>query len=438
MKDFFVPNEEITNLLASGIIDQETATKMEMYYSKIKVRKNNESSRTSSMMFAIIGALLIGLGVIVFASINWHSFSVATKTVISLLPLILSSCGAIYIVGNRIDSQNFKEITAILYSASVFTAVALISRIFHVDNHSYFLTCGILTLPMIYLLDSISLVPIYIATVLSSYSAIEYKSIVEQNIWFTIELLLIAPRIIHLLKLNASHRLNKFLGSVSFVGIFIYTFILSFNNNQIIMDFIYLVPLLLLAVSIILQYYKNEFFASILKWSIASLLVITYLCTFKGFGDSFFATINYATAERVPVGGQWAALIVLGLITIALATIASYKNDSKYFRVTIIAFSLLFLSSLAGKIIIPMLIANGVVLIIGAMRIYFGMIDGNFKNMNSGMFLVCLIILTRFFDSNFALGIKALVFILVGCVFLGVNIYAKKNQRLNKGENRFE
>ena len=436
MKEFFVPSEEINNLLITGVIDDATAAQLEAHYSKVKESRISAKSNTSSLMFAIIGALLIGLGVIVFASINWYAFSTTTKTIISLLPLVISSGLAIWLIYRQVNSRNAKEIVAILYAASVFTAVALISRIFHLSgNYSYFLICGLLILPMVYLLDYIALIPIYIGTIMGSYYGMDFKSIGVQNFWFTVELLLIIPRIVMLVRKDISSRLSRFMGTICFIATFVYTLLLTFNvdgYNQIF-DFIFLIPLLVLSLGIILQQCEKDFYSSLWKLSMGVLLVITYLNTFSFFSERFFARISYSNAyaytsriSYTPNNIQWIILGIVAFITIAISMLAIYKSRDKYFKISMSAFALLFLTSLAGDIVLPMFVANATILTIGGMRIHSGINDGHFKNMNSGMFLVCLIILTRFFDSDFALGVKAFMFILVGCAFLGINVYVKR------------
>jgi len=428
MKKYYLPPEEIDNLLKNNLIDNNVATKLNSYYQKIKKQWQTKRSNFLTLMFSIIGAILIGLGIITFASINWNNFSRSLQTVISLLPILLSSSAVIYFVYKQINNQKYKEALSVLYTASVINAIILICKINNISrDYSRFLISGILTLPIVYVLDSVILIPVFITMIFASYHEINFNNLILKNFFFTIELFLIAPRIFFITKQNISSKISCFLGVITSIGLLIYT---DFLINCVdiysrVYDYLFLMALFLFCLANIFSHNKKNFFYYISWCSEIFLLFYTYISSFSA--DIFFKIYCMKNLDKINLITQ-ILFFIFSVFVILFCIFVFTKNKNKYLRTKIIIFALLFLSSLSGNFTLVKYIANLVILIIGSAQIYLGINQNALKNINSGLFLICLIILARFFDSDLSPGFKSIIFILIGCLFFTVNIYINKQK----------
>jgi uncharacterized membrane protein len=90
--------QALPELVENDIISDEVAQNIKTYYSK------NEESGTSRLftIFGILGATLIGLGIILIMAHNWDNFSRLTKVFLAFLPMLLGQAGLGYsIIKNK-------------------------------------------------------------------------------------------------------------------------------------------------------------------------------------------------------------------------------------------------------------------------------------------------------------------------------------------------
>jgi uncharacterized membrane protein len=82
---------DISDLLKAEIITQETADRIHAYYKS----KGGSSTNRLFVVFGILGAILIGLGITLIIAHNWDELSRSTKTVIAFIPLLTGQalCG---------------------------------------------------------------------------------------------------------------------------------------------------------------------------------------------------------------------------------------------------------------------------------------------------------------------------------------------------------
>ena len=138
--------QEIDLWQQSSIINIETAAVLKERYTPKK------NINYLILLFSIIGALLIGTGIILISAKNWYTFPIFIRVSLAFLPLALSQALAVYVMKFKYENVAWRESVAILMTASVFTVIAIIGQIFHLPNDYgvYILTCGMLSLPVIY------------------------------------------------------------------------------------------------------------------------------------------------------------------------------------------------------------------------------------------------------------------------------------------------
>ena len=78
-------SKDIFELLEANVISEETAEKIREYYQI----KKEDSTNKLFIVFGILGALLVGLGLILIIAHNWDELSRTTKIIFAFLPLIV-------------------------------------------------------------------------------------------------------------------------------------------------------------------------------------------------------------------------------------------------------------------------------------------------------------------------------------------------------------
>jgi uncharacterized membrane protein len=72
--------------------------------------------------------------------------------------------------------------------------------------------------------------------------------------------------------------------------------------------------------------------------------------------------------------------------------------------------------------LLPMLIFNLYLLVLSIYRISSGFRSANLGSINTGMLMLAVLIMARFFDSGISFVVKGLAFIIIGTGFLAVNL----------------
>lgn len=150
---------ELKHLTELGYLEQEQLCRIQQEY--IKTRKEH---RSIFLIFALLGVIFIGAGVISLFAYNWSMFSREMKAFIALLPL-LGVQGILYwkIRSNASDIW-IKSLTLALGIAFL-SALGLIYQAYQISCslNSMMLTGFLLMLPVIYLLDGYYLAILYMA-----------------------------------------------------------------------------------------------------------------------------------------------------------------------------------------------------------------------------------------------------------------------------------
>ena len=85
---------DLPELIEGGIITNEIAESISIYYEK----KKAEQGGVLQVVLAVLGAILIGLGILFILAHNWDYMSVSVKTILAFTPLVVAQALAVYII----------------------------------------------------------------------------------------------------------------------------------------------------------------------------------------------------------------------------------------------------------------------------------------------------------------------------------------------------
>ena len=421
-------NKELKTLVKDKVISPELADKIEQYYATKDIGKPNRLFT----IFGVLGALLIGSGIILMLAHNWDDFSRITKTVLAFIPLLIGQ----FFVGFSIlkdKSATWREASGTFLFFAVGACISLVSQIYNIPGNisSFLLVWIALCLPLIYVLRSHMIA--ILVVIWSTYYAAEvgfwnYRS--HQTPWlYLLFMLLVIPHYLILLK-------QRLLSNV--VTIFNWILPISFaialptiigdKGDLILVAYITFYGLLYnigrLEVFKSLRTLRNGYLI------IGSLGTVSFLLTFtfRWLWEELPLKFEYGLQEMY-------ISTVLFLIAFGLVIYHFIKKGIRQinlFQITFVLFTIVyfFLSSLE---VVPVVLMNALAFSLGISAIRIGANKFNFGILNYGLLIISILIACRFFDTGMSFVLRGVLFVLVGIGFFVTNyMMLKKQQRIKK------
>lgn len=423
---------ELPGLVEIGVVSDETAGKIRAHYGELK----DNRSWVALMVFGVLGAVLIGLGVISLIAHNWEQWSRATRAVICFSVLGLSQLLALWVLVKRPLSGAWKEGSAVFLSLMVGACISLVGQTYNIpgDIEDLVFIWMLLIVPLVYIFDSALTAAIFVAGV-TSWGGCVYQEHLKA-LWVWPFLALAIPHFIRIIK-NENYKIRcailSFVLAISGIFCSVMTLGKTWSGEWII-----------ILSSLAALYYAlgtKSWDSQVKGWQrplsvIGGLgvFVMMYLLTYKGiWKDMVYSSYFYNSYSLIPFAEFLDHGFVFLLTGTTLIFNFEYFRDNDHKKIT---FGLLPLFVLMGFALGPQLagmtawVFNIYMLATSLVWIMTGIKKENIGTVNGGMLMLALLIITRFFDSDLGFVIKGLVFIIVGAGFLGGNFYMlrKKSQ----------
>ena len=146
---------ELPGLVVEGVLDEATADRLRARYQGASA---GSGARLAIIICAVFGALLIGAGVILLLAHNWEHLGRPARTVIAILPLLISQGLAGWVLVRRGESTAWREGSATMLALALAAAIALVDQTYHTgdDLESFLWRWSLLLAPLPWLLNSSS------------------------------------------------------------------------------------------------------------------------------------------------------------------------------------------------------------------------------------------------------------------------------------------
>lgn len=415
--------EELPELVLKGILTQEVADKLRQHYGEVK----SVSKKTIMLiMLGTIGALLIGLGIILLLAHNWEQLSRLMRAILSLTPLIIGQGLALWVLWRRPRSSAFKEGTATFLSLMVGASIALISQTYNIpgDTGTFILTWMLLIAPVIYLMQASLPAAIYLIGI-TAWSGSYWDNPAKAVLFWPLAAITI-PHFVWALRQEIYALRTTILSLVMVICV---SFATSFSLGKtwsgswvIIFPSIYSILYFLgwLEVSTITTNWQRP----LRLVGAIGLFVLALQFTFR-YAWQYLNDYSYG------VGKDISSISILPDHIITLAIIATamllFYDNVKRKNMMISLFGAVPLLAIAAylvreqSIVLPLMIFNIYLFVLSVSRIIVGIRSNNLGVINTGMLMLAILIIARFFDSDISFVIKGLVFIAVGIGFLVTN-----------------
>lgn len=418
---------ELPELVTAGLINSETAEQIKIYYRK---KDKGQSDGRVNILFAILGTVLVGLGIILMVAHNWDNLSRPLKLFFSFIPVLIGQALCGYTLYKKMGSAAWRESCAVLLFFAAGACLALVSQTYHLpeDLKSFLFVWMLLVFPLIYIMRSsmVSLLYICGVTLYAVYDGYGYDSKELYHYWWLI--LLVVPHYLLLCKQKPDSNFTNFHHWFIPLSLTICLGTLARNAEELM--FITYMSMFgtfyLLGTSARLSGKKIFSNGYLVIGSLGTMCLLLAL-SFRWFWDEL--ANKQGREDWLLSSPEMMAAIVLSLIAIILLLlhIRNRKGEPVNLMGFIFAgFIIIFFIGISNALTAT--IATNILLLAAAI---FTINRGNQLNhlgiLNYGLLIITALVICRFFDTDISFIIRGLMFVAVGAGFFIAN-----NQLLKK------
>ncbi len=426
--------KELPALQCAGVLPPDRAEAIKAYYET----QTRGGAHWAVIAFAVLGALLIGSGIILLFAHNWENFSRPVRAALSFCPLSLGAALSAAAL-RRNGGTAWREAAGLFHALAVGASIALVGQTYHLpgDAPSFMLTWALLVLPLIFLLRSTGACLAYLA-LLCGWSGVA-QNVYGQAAAFW---LLVLPAAAHLVRLVRTGR------EANETALCFAALLLALCTCTGIV-FERTVPgLWIVAYSALLSgagllglwlYGERDGWGNIPKlFGLAGMVVLAYIFTWQEmWHDIGWEHMRYDWQYRA--WGVWldGGVTLVFLACWVVTALKAFRRDSAE-TLTLAAFpavaTLCFAVGTAGgqARLFNTLVFNAFMFCLGIMYIVMGCRNDKLRQLNSGMAILSLLLVTRFFDTDLSYLARSLVFIALGTIFLTVNLVMARRKNLKE------
>lgn len=141
--------QELPALRRAGVLNDEQSRSLQQHYAQESAQQDSKSL----IIFGVLGAVLIGIGIILVLAYNWQDLSRLLRTGISLGLLLGAQATVAWALLKSERSVAWHEGSAIFLTLSIGACMALIGQTYHIPGNTpqFLLTWMLLALPIVYL-----------------------------------------------------------------------------------------------------------------------------------------------------------------------------------------------------------------------------------------------------------------------------------------------
>ncbi len=422
--------KDISELVSADIISPETADSIRNYY----LNKKRKSPNRLYTVFAILGAILTGLGIILIIAHNWDDLSKNTKTIIAFFPLIAGQLLCAFTLLKKKDNNAWRESSAAFLFFAVGASISLISQIYNIsgDLSSFMLTWMLLCLPLIYIMRSSVTSLLYIIGI--TFYAIQSNYRIyppEECYYFWLLFLLVIPYYFMLYKEKPESNYMIFHNWLVPLSLVITLGTVAKDTNE----------LMYVAYTSLFGLYYQIGNSSLFKdrkpisngyailGSVGTLFILLAL-SFDEFWD------RLRTEKYLFRNGILSPELIAVIILTVLAAIIFYRQyrrrplgDIKPIMPVFILFIPIFVIGLTSTVAVVLI--NLLVFAIGILTIGSGAKKDHLGILNFGLIIIMILVACRFFDTDMTFVTRGILFICVGTGFFITNYLMLKKRKEN-------
>jgi uncharacterized membrane protein len=417
---------ELDELKGAGVIDEATAERIGDYFRQ----KSEGSHNRLFVVFGVLGAILVGLGIVLIVAHNWDELSRPVKVFFSFLPLLAGQFCCGYALLKKQNSLAWRESSAAFLFFAVGSSISLISQVYHIhgDLSTFLFTWMLLCLPLVYLLRSSVTSLLYIAgityyQVVSNYTFDIFSHAHKESFNYWWMLALAAPYYYSLFRNNAGSNYLIFHNWFVPLSLTISLGALCrYAEDLIYISYMSLFAIFYLAgTSEFFNHSKRRFNGYLVIGSLGTMHILL-LMSFRFFWDHLSTRSLFVFSEMLPTRDFLAAFVLTALAGVMLYLRQKGRSYKELHPVTV-SFLLYILIFMVGysNVVVPVVFINLLVLACGVYTIRVGAKADHLGVLNYGLLTITALVVCRFFDSDMSFVVRGFLFVLVGAGFFVTN-----------------
>jgi uncharacterized membrane protein len=422
--------DQLPTLVSEGVLPNESADRLRRHYGLLPA---GGGKQWAILIFGILGAALIGAGVILLVAHNWDDLSRESRTALAFAPLVTAIALAGWVLTQRRGSAPWCEGAATYWALTIGAAISLVAQIYQIqgDPARFFLTWILLALPIIYLLRSGVTSCLYFvgATTWAGYATNTYAR--GTSLWYWGLLALVLPYLSQLWRAERNGWRAALTGWVLAICLAIGT---AFSldgaaTGAWIGAYTGLLALMFLAGA---RWFGDTPTIWQRPWQTAGGLglgIMALILTYKWSWNELHYQewrLSWTTGPALIVGNTFSALLPITAICVAAF---GAKRDGRIGLDRIIV-GLAPLCGVIGYVlattrnltVLPQVIFNVYLLALGMSALVVGIRVNELERVNAGLVALSALIIARFFDGDLSFLARGVAFILVGTAFLITNV----------------
>ena len=423
---------QLPRLIETEVIDEKTANSLRIYYGPV-----GESLAGAALVrtFAVIGSLLIGLGIILLFGYNWDSIPKISKTFLAFAPLAVASSLGAFVLLRRSDSRTWQESVALAIALASAACIGLVSQIYQIDGslREFYLSWLWLALPWLLVFRSKSIF------LLLSLATIFWMPLTGRNptALEVLSFMVINGSCLIFLRSKMKEHANEillFAYSISAcIGLF------SLFGGTLTYFWPVWASLYFSTIYLWANREDRAFFAGTYRFTgYAARAGLLIACLIASFDDSWKLLGQIKPIDEV---SDWlTVMLAAGLF--AIYAFLFYERIQKKDWMKVI-WSTMPIAILAGSLlpflwteltVLSPIIVNLCLFILGLYLIMVGYRQTRISRLNQGLLIIVAVAIVRFFDSDLSMLYRGIGFVTIGVAFLVSNLLLLNRKKEVEGE----
>lgn len=420
--------KDIQELVKQDLISDNQAEDIRTYYQK----KNSQSGNRLFTIFGVLGAILVGLGIILIVAHNWDELSRLTKTIFAFIPLITGQVLCGFALIKKRENQTWKEGSSAFLFFAVGASISLVSQIYHIQGElsSFLFTWILLCLPLIYVMKS-SINSLFCIIGITTYACeLAYWNHPESSAYlYWLLILAILPHYYHLYKNRPESNFMVFHNWLLALSMVICLGTLSDKHGEFMFIAYFSLFACLYLLGNVRFFSQQKLLNNAYKFlGTLGTIILLLVLSFDWFWEDL-RNKPYLFKEII-VSPEFMASTILTVLAV-LILLLQQKNKKllsvKPMSLIFILFIYAFLTGLSSSI--SVLLINLYVFVIGILTIREGARKDHLGILNFGLLIITALVTCRFFDENLSFVIRGILFVSVGVGFFVTNFVMLKKRK---------
>ena len=408
--------QQLPELVAKGIIPPESVERLKEHYGSVA---DNTGNRTFLLVFGVIGALLVGLGIILILAHNWAQLTKLHRLLISVGLLVTAQIIAGSVLWFKKSNMVWREAAATLLMLMVGASLALVGQTYHLveDMDAFLLTWMLLSLPLLYLMNSVAVAVLYFIGV-TAWSGDQY-GLSKQFVWILFGLAL--PYYWGLLADRRQANATIILSWVLTIC-FYFVFGAAFSHYLHWLGLLIYSALFAITYLIGVLWFNQEDSSWRMPFKTVGLtgsIALPFILTFK---DVWSHMALGRHLEPLLTYGLAAALLVVVLGGNHMLLKQNKQENMRFSLIPCVIGAAYLVHFYDASGTGATIILNGYMLWLSISIMATGVRNQSLGVVNLGMLMIVVLIVARFFDIDVSFVVRGIAFVLVGLGFLVANI----------------